>query len=270
MEQQVIEDRIYEQARRAAKSALTLWCNGQFSRQRGLFDDLFQDLLEWYLSRPATRNKMTKLVDAEVFVTFKKHAQQLLSEQQLKTNVYNDIVMYSTDSIKRYLKGQSTNKYLEDVVPIALDNINELHKEAILVRYVDGVVPKQGKDAEFLSNSLKRLTEEVNVLQLTTDADSIGSRSVVFPDTVKPAGSHGDPTANIALTLMEQHPDIQDEYLYESPWEQVNKGAAAEPVIEFGPSGHYRLTAAEADLFQRVPGLIDLFIDQKQKEWEGA
>jgi hypothetical protein len=213
---------------------------------------------------------MESLVDAEVFVTFKRYAQQTLSGQQLQDNIQKDKVMFSTDSIKRYFKGQSTNKYLIDVVPLALDMINEKHKEALLSRYVDGKIPAQGKDAEFLSNSHKTLTAQVNLMQLTTDAKSIGSRSVVFPDTVKPSGAHGDPTAGIALTLMEQQPDYVDEYLYESPWEQINYGAAAEPVIEFGPSGKYRLTAEEAQLFTRVPGLIDLFIEQKQREWSGA
>ena len=262
-----VEDRIVVQAGRAARSALTIWCNGQFSRQRGLYHDLFQNLLEWYCETPSTQNKMSELVDAEIFVTFKQRAQQILSKQQLADNVYFDKVMFSTDSIKRYFKGNSTNKYLEEVIPIALENVNELHKEAILVRYIDGIIPKQGKDAEFLSHSLKRLTEEVNVIQLTTDQETIGSRSVIFPDTIKPKGDHGDPTAGIALTLMEQHPDVKEEYLYESPWEQINQGAAAEPVIEFGPSKRYRLTAEEAKLFRRVPGLIELFIEQKQKEW---
>lgn len=265
-----VEPRIHRQAERAAKASLSMWCNGQFSRQRGMYDDLLQDLLEWYLSRPATRLKMESLVDAEVFVTFKRHAQQALSEQQLEDNIQKDKVMFSTDSIKRYLKGKSTNKYLIEVVPIALDMINEKHKESLLSRYVDGKIPAQGKDAEFLSNSHKTLTAMVNLIQLTTESKTIGSRNVVFPDTIKPSGSHGDPTASIALTLIGQHPDFKDEYLYESPWEQVCQGAQVEPVIEFGPSGKYRLTATEAELFTRVPGLIDLFIDQKQREWSNA
>lgn len=264
---QEIEPRIYDQAVRAARSTLTLWCNGQFSRQRGMYDDLLQDLLEWYLETPSTQQKMDALVDAEVFVTFKRRAQQLLSKQQLEDNVHKDKVMYSTDAVKRYLKGESTNRYLIDVVPIALDMINEKHKEALLSRYVDGKVPAQGKDAEFLSNSHKTLTAMVNLMQLTTNEETVGSRSVVFPDTVKPAGSHGDPTANIAIMLMDQHPDFVDEYQYESPWEQISEGAKSEPIIEFGPSGRYRLTAAEAALLTRVPGLIDLFIDQKKEAW---
>jgi hypothetical protein len=235
-----------------------------------MYDDLLQDLLEWYLETPSTQHKMGGLVDAEVFVTFKRRAQQLLSKQQLDDNIQKNKVLYSTDAVKRYLKGESTNRYLIDAIPIALDMINEKHKEALLSRYVDGKVPDQGKDAEFLSNSHKTLTAMVNLMQLTANEDTIGSRSVVFPDSVRPAGGHGDPTANITLMLLNQHPDFVDEYLYESPWEQVCGGSKAEPVIEFGPSGKLRLSAAEADLMTRVPGLIDLFIDQKQKEWENA
>lgn len=270
MEQQVIEDRIYEQARRAAKSALIGWCGGNYPRMWGMYDDLVQDLAEWYVETPSTQIKMAGLVDAEIFVTFKIRAQQILSKQQLRSNVYNDKITYSSDSIKQFLKGESTNKYLEFVLPLALERLNELHRESIQVRYFDGKVPEQGKGQWALTRAVKALTDMVNLIVLTTDEATIGSRTVVFPESIKPKGAHGDPTANIALTLMEQRPDYADEYLYQSPWEQVNKGAAAEPVIEFGPSGRYRLTAAEADLFQRVPGLIDLFIDQKQKEWEGA
>lgn len=264
---QEIGNRIYDQARRAAKSALVLWCNGQFDRQRGLYDDLLQDLLEWYLETPSTQNKMESLVDAEVFVTFKIRAQQILSRQQLENNVHKDKVMYSVDSIKRYLKGESTNRYLIEAMPYALGKINEKHKEAVISRYVDGKVPEQGKDAEFLSNSLRTLTQMVNLMQITTDEDVIGSRGTVFPESVKPKSTHGDPTANICMTLMGQHPDFADEYTYESPWEQICTGAVSEPVIEFGPSGRYRLTAEEAKLFRRVPGLVELFIEQKQKEW---
>jgi hypothetical protein len=265
-----MEQRIHDQAKRAAKSALTLWCNGQYSRQRGLYDDLLQDLFEWYLETPSTRTKMESLVDAEIFVTFKIRAQQILSRQQLENNVHQDRVMYSVDSVKRYMKGESTNRYLISAMPYALDRINEKHKDAVLSRYVDGKVPEQGKDAEFLSHSLQTLTAMLNLMQITTSEDVIGSRGTIFPEAVKPKGANSDPTGNIALMLMAQKPDFVDEYQYESPWEQVCKGAAAKPVIEFGPSGRYRLTAEEAALFRRVPGLIELFVEQKQKEWADA
>jgi hypothetical protein len=235
-----------------------------------MYDDLLQDLLEWYLETPSTRQKMGDLVDAEVFVTFKRRAQQLLSKQQLDDNIQKNKVLYSTDAVKRYLKGESTNRYLLDAVPIALDMINPDHKEALLSRYVDGKVPAQGAETQVMGRAHRALTAMVNLMQLTSNEDTIGSRSVVFPDTVKPAGSHGDPTANIAIMLLDQHPDFVDEYLYESPWEQVCQGAAVEPVIEFGPSGRLRLSAAESELLTRVPGLIDLFIDQRQEEWNNA
>jgi len=263
-----MEQRVYDQAKRAAKSALTLWCNGQYSRQRGLYDDLLQDLFEWYLETPSTRTKMENLVDAEIFVTFKMRAQQILSRQQLENNVHQDKVMYSVDSVKRYMKGESTNQYLIAAMPYALDRINEKHKDAVLSRYVDGKVPPQGREAEFLSHSLQTLTAMINLMQITTSEDVIGSRGTLFPEAIKPQGVHGDPTGNIALMLMEQEPDFVDEYLYESPWEQVCQGAKSEPVLNLGPSGQYRLTAEEAKLFRRVPGLLEVFVEHKQKDWE--
>ena len=269
METQDIEPRIYLQAVRAAKSALTLWCNGQFNRQRGLMDDLQQDLLVWYLETPSTREKMSTLVDAEIFVTFKMRAQQLLSKNQLDDNIQRDRVLYSTESIKKYLKGESTNRYLIEVMPYAMDKINEVHKEALLSRYVDGKIPSQGVNAELLSRAHRTVTAMVNLIQIVNKSEEVvGSRGTLFPESIKAPTRHDDPTGNITTTLMGEHPSYVDEYLDESPWQQVCNGAGACPVINFGPSGRYRLSATEADLFRRVPGLIDLFIDQKQREWK--
>jgi len=269
MEQHVIEDRIYEQARRAAKSALIQWYSGQWQRQAELVEDLHQELLYWYSKTVSTRRKMEHLSDPEVMVTFRHYARQLLSQQTHENNVFVGGNLYSSDSIKSALKNESTNGYLYTVLPLAYAALNFKYREAIDNRYVANITPQTKSDIMTLHRATRALTNQVNVLYLTTEKN-IGSKNVVFPESIKPKGEHGDPTAGIALTLMEQRPDIRDEYLYESPWIQHNKGAAAEPVIEFGPSGKYRLTAAEHDLFQRVPGLIDLFIEQKQKEWEGV
>lgn len=265
-----MDNRIIEQARRAAKSALVQWYSGQWQRQAEALDDLHHELLLWYAETPSAREKISRLSDPEIMVTFRVHARQVLSKNTHENNIFTGGNFYSGEAVREALRNESKNKYLYDLIPVAIDRINENQKSALYSRYVLGVVPKENDEKKILQRAVRSLTDEINVLCLTTDVKSIGSKATVFPDTVKPKGGYGDPTANIALTLMGQHPDIQDEYLYESPWEQVNKGAAAEPVIEFGPSGRYRLTAAEADLFQRVPGLIDLFIDQKQKEWEGA
>lgn len=267
MEQAEIEPRIILQAGRAAKSALVQWYSGQWSRQAEQVNDLANELLVWYMETPSTRRKMTDLSDPEIMVTFRHHARELLSKSVLEGNIFDGKVLYSSEAVKDALKGESTNIYLKTILPLALKRISKYHQEAIARRYVDGEFPADKREEDAQRRATRSLCNEINVLYITQEVDCIGSKSVIFPDTVRQKGTHGDPTANTALALMQAEPSYVDEYLYESPWEQVCKGAGVEPVIDFGPSGKLRLTAAEAYLFNKVPGLIDLFIDQKKKDW---
>ena len=262
-----VEDRIVVQSRRAAKSALVMWFSGQWTRQVEALDDLHQDLLVWYAETVSAQNKMSSLSDPEIMVTFRIHARQILSKNTHDYNRFTQSGLYSTEAVRAALRKESKNKYLYNVIPVAMQGLSNSYKSALYDRYENGIVPKDNDKRNVLKRAVRAITDEINVIYLTTDSKTIGSKAVIFPDSAKPKGGHGDPTAGIALTLMEQHPDVKDEYLYESPWEQINQGAAAEPVIEFGPSKRYRLTAEEAKLFRRVPGLIELFIEQKQKEW---
>lgn len=272
MEQSDIEPRIILQAERAAKSALVQWYSGQWSRQAEKANDLTQELLFWYIEprQRTTRAKMTNLSDPEVMVTFRRRARQLLSRETLDANVFDGKVLYSPEAVKDALKGESTNIYLKTILPLAMDRLTKRMKEALQARYFgeEVVYPDTQQGQNDLKRAHKSLCDEINVLYITDEVSSIGSRNVVFPDTIRPKGGYNDPTADTAMALIHGHPSYEDEYLYESPWDQVCKGNAAEPVIDFGPSGRYRLTAEEADLFRRVPGLIDLFIDQKQQEWK--
>ena len=266
-----VDNHIVEQARRAAKSALILWHSGQWTRQLELVDDLSQELLLWYAETPSTQEKMATLSEPEIMVTFRIHARQLLSKNTHDNNVFSGGNLYSGSAVRSALRGESTNKYLYQVIPIAMDRIINSQKSALHSRYELGIVPKENDERNLLKRAVRSLTDEINVLYLTTNQGTLGSKSVIFPESVKAkGGDHSDSTGNTALMLMAQKPDFVDEYLYESPWEQVCKGAAAEPVIEFGPSGRYRLNAEEAALFRRVPGLIELFVEQKQKEWADA
>ena len=264
-----VEDRIIVQARRAAKSALIVWFSGQWTRQAEAIGDLHQELLAWYMTEKSTQIKMGKLSDPEIMMMFRMRAGQLLSRQSLDSDVFDGKVLYSSDTIKDALKNSTDNKYLISVLPIAISRLSVTHQEAINERYnsKEKLSPTTDEGKNALRRAHYALCRNVNMIYITADKEN---RHEIFPDTIKPKGDHGDPTAGIALTLMEQHPDVKDEYLYESPWEQINQGAAAEPVIEFGPSGRYRLTAEEAKLFRRVPGLIELFIEQKQKEWSNV
>lgn len=258
------------QAGRAAKSALVQWHSGQWVRQAEEIGNLTNDLIEWYLETPATQQKMSELSEPEIMVTFRKRGRQLLSRSVLDSNIFEGKVLYSSESVKDALNGESTNIYLKTILPLAIKRVSDYHREAIARRFTDGEYAQNKQEENAQRRAIVALTREINVLYITENVEGVGSSSAVFPETIKPKGDYNDPTAKLALTLMGQHPDFADDYRYESPWEQVCQGAGAEPVIEFGPSGRYRLTAEEAALFRRVPGLIELFVEQKQKEWADA
>lgn len=270
METKDISPHIILQAGRAAKSALVQWYSGQWVRQAEELDDLTNELLVWYMTRAETRRKMEALSEPEIMVTFRIHAKELLSKATLEGNAFEGKALYSTESVKDALNGKSTNVYLRTILPLALKRINKVYREALQDRYAgdEPAYPESKEGQNALMNAHKALTREINVLYITQEVKGIGSSSIVFPDTIRPKGAYSDPTADTALALLNAHPDFADEYLDESPWDQVCKGADVEPVIVFGPSGEYRLTATEAALFKDVPGLIDLFIDQKQQDWK--
>jgi 3-oxoacyl-(acyl-carrier-protein) synthase len=117
----------------------------------------------------------------------------------------------------------------------ALGNQNESYAEALRSRYVDGVVPPQGAQFVRLSRAVKSLTEHVNIIAILAGADVAsnnvhiegpGSRHSVFPETRPTTGGHSDPTADIAILLIE-HPEIRDEYLYEPPIREFLAGRGA-------------------------------------------
>lgn len=217
---------------KAARGALLEW-----GQDDGL-EDLVQDLWLWWRERPSTQEKMEELSFPEQVKTVKIHALQLLSEQTLNSNLFQGRNLYSGDSIKDALKGKSTNRYLVDILPTALaalEDQNEGHAEAIRSRYTDMVVPSQGDKKMLLSRAAKALTEQVNIIVITADADAYdrcrpGSAASVDPDTRKQTGSRpSDPTAAIALQLME-FPELREVFEYELPLDLLLKGAYAQPV----------------------------------------
>ena len=271
METQEIEPRIYEQARRAAKSALVQWFSGQWTRQSEALDDLCHDLIVWYLENPSTQEKMGKLSDPEMMVTFRLHARQILSDQRHEANVAEGQVLYSSESIKTGLKELNdknpSNIWLQIILPYALDRISAKQKSVLISRYEFGNVPPPGSEQFELHYALKSLTDEVNVMYLTSTVDNIGSKTVVFPEMRKPQANHSDETGNTALLLLDVHPSIVDEWHYEPSLGQSVKGAALSPVVELGPSGRYRLTPAEYEWMMQVPAVVAMFADLKEEQW---
>ncbi|ASZ75396.1 helix-turn-helix DNA binding protein [Mycobacterium phage JoshKayV] len=212
-------DRIF---RRAARDALFAW-----KQDESGLDDLVSDIWVWYLESPTTQRKLQAIEPHEAQKSVKNAALQMLSKQQLSSNVFNDRNLYSSEAVKEALAGTSTNRYLVDILPRALEALaaqNEARAEAIRSRYEDGVIPvRQSKQQVQLSKAVKSLTEHVNIIAITAGVDADGnvtegpgSRHSVFPETRPTSGGHSDPTADIAILLIE-HPELRDDYLYESP-----------------------------------------------------
>lgn len=222
--------------RKAASAALAEWHSDQWDRQRGALDELTQDLWVWYLERPDTQRKLKESDEFLARRLIFQAAMQMLARQALNSDVFDGRAIYSSDSVKAALAGKSTNKYLAEIKPIALKNLekrNGEQAEAIRSRYEDGVVPeKEGGAAMLLSRAVKSLTEEVNVIYLTTDTDAIGSAASVFPDTRKRKGEHSDPTGNIAVMLIEK-PEMREPFYEETPLRQFlgGRGASEEHVL---------------------------------------
>jgi hypothetical protein len=182
----------------AAQGALVEWGID------GEADDLTQQLWEWYLQRPTTQSKMSALSEPEQIVTAKRAAHQMISGNVLEGNIAGEKVIYSTDSVREALHQMSSNKYLLEILPEAkaiLAARHEEYAEALRSRYEDGVVPVEpGKSV--LKRAVKALTDEVNVLFLTSDDDGVGRRDSASPNHRKRGGGYSDPTSNIALLLM--------------------------------------------------------------------
>lgn len=217
--------------RKAAKSALYSWRLDE----SGL-DDLVSDIWVWYLERPTTQRKLQSIAPHEVVKTVKMAALQMLSGKMLSANEFNGRNLYSSDSVKDALRGVSTNRYLIDIIPRAMEALssqNEAYAEALRSRYEDNVFPSEKQGQNALVRAHKSLTEHVNIIAITAGVDADGnvtegpgSRHSVFPETRPTSGGHSDPTADIAILLIE-HPEVRDEYLYETPLRELLKGRAA-------------------------------------------
>ena len=223
--------------KKAADSALLEW-GGDFDDAT----DLVNDLWVWYLERPATQKKFQEIEQYEAVKTAKLAAFQMLSRRTLSSNEFNGRNLYSSDSVKEALRGESKNNYLLDILPIAMEELsrqNEGQTEALRVRYEDQDVPARGSAQEAkLKRAVKSLTEHVNVIAITANMrkdkdgnlivkEGPGSRNAVFPETRRSTGSgHSDPTADIAIMLIE-HPELRDEWIREEPLPKFLGGRSA-------------------------------------------
>ncbi|VCT89516.1 hypothetical protein MHAS_01210 [Mycolicibacterium hassiacum DSM 44199] len=220
---------------KAARKALVSWETDLTA------EELIQELWVWYLESPKIQNRIDRLSEGEAVNYVRMQCLSILSGEAKKKDLFEERSPYSSDSVKDALLGVSTNRYLLDILPIAMKSLNrqnERYAEAIRRRYDDGVVPvSRSKEQVQLSRAVKSLTEHVNIIAITAGVDAKGnvsegpgSRHAVFPETRKAQGGGcSDPTANIAILLIE-NPELRDEYLYETPLPEFLGGRChAEP-----------------------------------------
>ncbi|QGH78745.1 RNA polymerase sigma factor [Mycobacterium phage Miko] len=193
--------------RRAARDALFAW-----KQDESGLEDLVNDIWVWYLESPETQRKLQAIEPHEAQKSVKNRALQILSGQMLNSNLFNGRNLYSAESVKDALKGRSTNRYLVDILPVALKELEEQnakYAEALRKRYVDGIIPR-GAASDELLHAHRSITEHVNVIAITAGVDAEGnltegpgSRHSVFPETrTSKGGDHSDPTADMALGLI--------------------------------------------------------------------
>lgn len=260
--------------KKAAKSALSEWYSGQWQLQEQELENLTNDLWVWFLERPSAQKKMDESEPKLQRALARRYALQRLAEATLSSDTFQGKNLFSVDSIKDALKGRSRNKYLKAVLPFARQAVQHAddrstgrtYAEAIRSRYEDGKVPPRGSEQVNLVRALQALTDEVNVSYITNDVEGIGSDKVIFPGLRKRNGEHGDPTANIALTLMD-NPEIQESYLSPTPWQQVTTGAASEPTYDLGRA-RIRPEAGSYPnwMLMEHPELEEIYVKSKREE----
>ncbi|SIG98560.1 Uncharacterised protein [Mycobacteroides abscessus subsp. abscessus] len=205
--------------RRAAAKALLEW--GWDESQ--YLDDLAQSMWVWYLESPGTQRQFANLL-AEGQIPLVRNlanhaAVQILVDESIENDLSNNKIVYSTESVKDALKGRSTNKYLHDLIPLALQLVQQRddeledrgsyrgYAEAIRSRYTDGLVPK-GSDADRLTKAHKTVAVEVNNLNLSFDGGTLGSCHRIPAEQRKRKGQYGDPTGDVAMALIEHGDNI--------------------------------------------------------------
>lgn len=261
--------------KQAAKSSMLLWRNGDSEG----FEDLANELWVWALERKSVQGKLSSLNNNEIVALLKTAAQQLLSGEQHKLDLFRQSVLYSSDNVKEALKGKSSNSYLIEMLPDALKKLearNGDYSAAIESRYLKKIVPPQGKEHVKLVRAIRSLTEIVNALCISTThrdgednlrvKDGPGSKNGKFPQDgadngqapapSRSKGEHSDPVARQALAIM-AHPEIEADLLELEPITEYTKGPRR--VITLPDGRLYRLSSKEQkrDVFKVMNEVLE-------------
>lgn len=193
--------------------------------------ELINELWAWYLESPYIKKQFEELSEAKLVSFARRQAINILSKQAKERDLFEARTIYSSDSIKAALDGKMKSGYLASILPFALealDKKNAGYAEALRSRYIDGVSPQDKAGQNKLFRAHKALTQHVNIIALTA-GDGNGKpklRKPVDPENRSQGGVHSDPTANIALMLLD-HPELQDEVLYEPSLQEFLRGKGA-------------------------------------------
>lgn len=195
--------------------------------------ELINELWAWYLERPYVQKKFEELGEGELVKFARRQTINMLSAEAKSNDLFGNKGRYSSDSVRAALRGESTNRYLGSILPTALNNLgrkNAGQAEAIRLRYTDGLVPAPSSaEAAKLKRAVKSLTEHVNIIALTAGVggkEGPRLRRPIDPDVRSSGGVHSDPTANIALALID-HPELREEFLEEQPITEYLRGPGA-------------------------------------------
>lgn len=216
--------------RQSARSALFSW-----QQNVDGLDELVSDMWVWYLERPGSQKKIEESDEPLARRLLYKAALQILAGQSLTEDEFRGNNLYSPENIKDALLGKPRNRFLSTVMPAALKTLNEqnpTYAEYIRRRYTDGQVPDRGPEQYGLSRALKALTKYVNILVI--EAGGAGNtrhpgpklRAPIDPELRSSGGPHADPTANMALALID-HPELRDDYFDESSLQDFLRGKGA-------------------------------------------
>lgn len=185
-------------------------------------DDITQDLVVEYMSKPAMRQALACATNARHRGSIiRNHASQLFSKVYEESLRFDNQNIYSIAAVKDSLKGKSDNIQLGRLMGEALEELAARHRpflEAIKARYVDGEVPAQGADAKRLQRALEALTEEVNRAsrRLNENRDGPSIRNVVPAENRKGKGATSDPTAAMALAVI-ANDEVREAFYEDAP-----------------------------------------------------
>ncbi|AJD82471.1 hypothetical protein SHEEN_53 [Mycobacterium phage Sheen] len=261
----------YETVQAVAKTALAAW-----GSDVAVVDDLVQDIFVWYLKRPSAQEILAEADAPMQRRIINKAATQILVEETLAGDERWGYNVYNPEAIKDHLKGRSTNKYLQRVMPQALANLqrkNPRYIEAIEHRYTYGVVPPQGSEQVRLSRALVELTRHVNSLVINGEDHN---PDAVPAESRKGSGGKSDPTADMALAMIEKGDEpieltneegfVTGSTTYRTELANVFDDWMVRPTVDSSPGSH--LSVIDGGLGDRTEMyqaqvFPDLFPDEK-------